>query len=301
MIYQSTIKNSSSNAPEQKIAADPKNATYIIEGEEIALVNGKSEKEIAPGSASKIITQYFGNEVKNDFNGDGAEDVAFLLTQNSGGSGTFYYVAVVLGTGNNYGGYEGTNAVFLGDRIAPQTTEFQNGEIIVNYADRKTSEPMSTSPSIGITRVFSVESSVLNEITSESAKKEQACLIAGGTIGTELCCKSSGDFPNSCLIGACGCSAENSHEVKFCNCGIDSCFDGSKCIGTGEQDITFCQPSQRQGDACFQIYDPVCAKVNIQCIKAPCDPVYQTFSNACEACRNSLVESYTKDECVNIE
>ena len=45
----------------------PKNATYNIEGQKVTLKNGLSEVEIAPGSASKIVTRYFGNEVKHDF------------------------------------------------------------------------------------------------------------------------------------------------------------------------------------------------------------------------------------------
>ncbi|MFA4998668.1 MAG: hypothetical protein WC514_01480 [Candidatus Paceibacterota bacterium] len=114
-IYQSKIGKPSTVSPEQKITIDPKNATYLIENEEVTLVNGRSEKEIVPDSASKAITQYFGNEVKADFNGDGTEDVAFILTQNSGGSGTFYYVAAVLDLKD---GYKGTNAILLGDRIA---------------------------------------------------------------------------------------------------------------------------------------------------------------------------------------
>lgn len=58
-----------------------------------------------------------------------------------------------------------------------------------------------------------------------------------------------------------------------------------------------CKVEQRNIDACAAIYDPVCAKVNIQCIKAPCDPINQTFSNSCTACNNPLVESYAGGEC----
>ena len=60
--------------------------------------------------------------------------------------------------------------------------------------------------------------------------KEQVCIDAGGTVSTSLCCKSSDDFPNLCLIGPCGCSPENSHQVKICECGPDRCFDGNQCI-----------------------------------------------------------------------
>lgn len=58
-----------------------------------------------------------------------------------------------------------------------------------------------------------------------------------------------------------------------------------------------CLDDQRKADVCVQIYAPVCATVQIQCIKAPCYPIEQTFSNPCEACRNSLVETYTEGEC----
>ena len=65
------------------------------------------------------------------------------------------------------------------------------------------------------------------------ASAEQACTSSGGTVGTYLCCLSSGDFPNSCLIGACGCSPDNSHEVKVCNCPEGTCFDGTGCVAQG--------------------------------------------------------------------
>ncbi|MFA5954643.1 MAG: hypothetical protein WC817_03860 [Patescibacteria group bacterium] len=52
-----------------------------------------------------------------------------------------------------------------------------------------------------------------------------------------------------------------------------------------------CLPSQRN-KLCTQEFDPVCATVNVQCVKAPCNPVRQTFSNGCMACSNSLVSSY---------
>ncbi len=122
------------------------NATYTIEGVPVLLVNGVSEVAAAPGSVSKVTTKVFGNEALGDVNNDGVSDVAFLITQNKGGSGTFYYVVAALKTP---AGYQGTNAVLLGDRIAPQTTRIENGEIIVNYADRNQGEPMTTKPSLG--------------------------------------------------------------------------------------------------------------------------------------------------------
>ncbi len=140
----------------QVLAQDYKNATYIIEGQPITLTNGLSEMEAAPGSATKITTRYFGNEVKHDLNNDGREDVAFLLTQETGGSGTFFYIVAALNTPT---GYIGSQAFLLGDRIAPQTTEIDEGKtttgtnrenvIVVNYAVRLPGEPFATPPSLG--------------------------------------------------------------------------------------------------------------------------------------------------------
>ena len=59
---------------------------------------------------------------------------------------------------------------------------------------------------------------------------EQACLDSGGTVEITSCCLTASDFPNLCLIGACSCSTENSHDVKTCNCGEGKCFDGTICV-----------------------------------------------------------------------
>ncbi len=61
--------------------------------------------------------------------------------------------------------------------------------------------------------------------------------------------------------------------------------------------VTECLPEQRDVDACIEIYQPVCATENVQCVTAPCDPVQETFANSCKACKNSLVSSYTNGEC----
>jgi len=58
---------------------------------------------------------------------------------------------------------------------------------------------------------------------------EKACIDSGGTVTIADCCKSASDFPNSCLIGACGCSSDNSKQVKTCDC-KDGCWDGTKCV-----------------------------------------------------------------------
>lgn len=140
--------------PDCAIAEGYKNAAYTIEGKSIRLVNGYAETSAAPGSAAKLITKYFGDDASGDLNGDGAPDVAFILTQTSGGSGTFYYVVAAQKTPN---GYTGTNGVLLGDRIAPQTIEIRNGEVVANYADRPAGAPMTNPPSVGVSKYLHLE------------------------------------------------------------------------------------------------------------------------------------------------
>ncbi len=138
------------NLPIKKINS-PKNATYIIENKEITLKDGESILPITPESATNITTKYFGNEIQYDLNNDGRPDSVFIITQNNGGSGTFYYVVAGINTEN---GYIGSHAILLGDRIAPQTTEISQDKsmkdvIVVNYADRKENEPFTTQPWVG--------------------------------------------------------------------------------------------------------------------------------------------------------
>ncbi|MEI7777332.1 MAG: hypothetical protein WCI52_01885 [bacterium] len=143
------------NHNQTPIAFDGKNTSFEIDGSTVNLVNGVSEISVAPGSASKITTRYFGNEARGDLNGDGLDDVAFIVTQDGGGSGTFYYVVVAL---KNLDGYKNTNAFLIGDRIAPQTLEINTSakELYVNFAERKPGEPMSVEPSVGATMILKV-------------------------------------------------------------------------------------------------------------------------------------------------
>lgn len=139
--------------------ADYRSAEFTIEGRRVALIDGRAETPAAPGSAATIVTRLFGNEVRHDLNGDGRDDVVFLLTQETGGSGVFYYVVAALA---NDDGYIGSQAVLLGDRIAPQTIEIDADHIItVNYADRAPGESFATPPSVGTSIRLKLDSDTL--------------------------------------------------------------------------------------------------------------------------------------------
>ena len=59
---------------------------------------------------------------------------------------------------------------------------------------------------------------------------EQGCLSSGGTVAPASCCAGTGDFPDTCAVGACGCAPDASHAVRACDCAAGSCFDGSGCV-----------------------------------------------------------------------
>jgi len=131
----------SSSAP-SIITNDYKTAKYFIENKWITL-----------GTEG---TKYFGNEVFHDLDDDEREDVAFILTYEPGGSGTFFYAVAALNTPD---GYIGSEVYLLGDRIAPMPTNIDEGMtsrgtyrknvIVFNYADRLPEEPFTKRPSIG--------------------------------------------------------------------------------------------------------------------------------------------------------
>lgn len=125
---------------------DVLNMSYAIDGETFTLVNGKAEKAYASDSATKNILSIFGRPLYADLDKDGDEDAALWLVNNPGGSGAFYYAVLAINNGNDS---FTTNALLLGDRIAPQTLEFNSDRALFNYAERRFGEPMTTRPSMG--------------------------------------------------------------------------------------------------------------------------------------------------------
>lgn len=55
--------------------------------------------------------------------------------------------------------------------------------------------------------------------------------------------------------------------------------------------FVFAQPAW-DDIVCTMQYDPVCALVQIQCITTPCDPIPETFGNACEMSRRWDMATY---------
>lgn len=127
------------------LASDPLNAVYRIEGEDVALVNGRAEHPAAPGAASLVRTVVVGDVAYGDLDADGDDDAVVWLSHETGGSGTFYYVAAALDEPN---GYRGTTAFFIGDRIDPGALTIADGIVRADYLDRPPGTAMAEPPTL---------------------------------------------------------------------------------------------------------------------------------------------------------
>lgn len=159
-IFDKDIQAGQETATEKALTTkDLMNSTFIISDTKVILQNGSEERALLPDSASEVVTKYFGNEVFTDINNDGKKDAVFLVTQNAGGSGTFFYAVGLVSTKF---GYTGTKAILIGDRIAPQSTVAMSGGLVdINYADRKPTDPMTTQPSIGKTLTIKLDAKTM--------------------------------------------------------------------------------------------------------------------------------------------
>ncbi len=157
--------------------AGPLNATYSIDGSSFTLRDGQFEMPAAPGSAATITLNVFGAPAYGELDDDREADAAVILVVESGGSGTFYYLAAAI---KGEDGYRGTNAVLLGDRLLPQFVRVQNRAIAAGFRDRAPSESFASTPTIDVTRYAILEGQTLTPVPSDS---EQSGWV---TIGHEV-------------------------------------------------------------------------------------------------------------------
>ncbi len=159
--YNKLVNINTSATSTKNVNFDPLNFTYNIEGEKIKLVNGNSVSDVVPGSVEKLETTTFDKPAVGDLNGDGKNDSAILLVQDSGGSGLFYYLVAVI---NDAGVAKNTNSIFIGDRIEPVSVVIKANRIELNYVDRNPNEPMTADPTVKIKKTFEVRDTNLVEV-----------------------------------------------------------------------------------------------------------------------------------------
>lgn len=106
------------------------NMTYAgIYEEPVTLTDGSFEGEpFVEGGASRPTVQLTDVTAMGDLNGDGIEDGAVILTESSGGSGTFYYLAAVI---DEAGEFSNVSTTLLGDRTRIESLRIEEETIVV--------------------------------------------------------------------------------------------------------------------------------------------------------------------------
>jgi hypothetical protein len=79
--------------------------------------------------------------------------------------------------------------------------------------------------------------------------------------------------------------------------GPDCTFTCPSAVDPVSPNEIVCTKEQKEADVCIEIYAPVCAQVQVECVTTPCDSVPQTFPNGCFACASDRVISYTEGMC----
>jgi hypothetical protein len=120
---------------------DLKNAEYQgIYPEVVKLTDGQYEGEpFVEGGASRPTVLFAEPYASGDLDGDSVDDAAVLLVENSGGSGSFVYLAAVLNRG---GRPENVDTQLLGDRAQIQSLAIANGQISVTMITHGPDDPM---------------------------------------------------------------------------------------------------------------------------------------------------------------
>lgn len=94
--------------------------------------------------------------------------------------------------------------------------------------------------------------------------------------------------------------SEVNAENYVCTMDAKMCSDGSFVWRTWPNcEFEKCS-DEVEKKACTREYMPVCWEVQVQCIKAPCYPIMQTFSNKCELWNNSLAKFVWEWTCESI-
>lgn len=92
----------------------------------VTLVGGKVEA-IDPPDNLKVTGRLIEPIALGDLNGDGAGDAAFTIAVNTGGSGTFHILVVLLAKTNQVASLQ------VGDRIQEKQLSIQDSKIVLEY------------------------------------------------------------------------------------------------------------------------------------------------------------------------
>lgn len=153
-------------APQGLSPQDLANATYQgIYEQPITLTNGIYEGEpFVEGGASRPTVTFVETPIAyGDLNGDGQDDAAVLLAENSGGSGTFVYLAAVV---SQDGQPANVATTLLGDRVQVNALNIENNQVVVDMVQAGPDDPLCC-PSQEVIKTYELQGDQLVETSSQ--------------------------------------------------------------------------------------------------------------------------------------
>jgi uncharacterized protein len=144
---------------------DYKNAIYRVDDRDVTLLEGQHTQSAAADSAAQEITHIVEPPAHVAGKLGGRNAVAVFLSEQGGGSGTFYYVALAFDDGRG-------TTFKVGDRIQPVSIAINGDDLVVGYLDRNADEPMAVPPTVPRERHFAyMNGQILERPSAATAAK----------------------------------------------------------------------------------------------------------------------------------
>ena len=151
--------------------ADLERATYLTENTdagEATLEDGEFREPLAPDSAGELVIQlgkWAAGDIDGRSSGQSGDDAATITIEQTGGSGTFYFLHALVGED---GDLRDAGVAFIGDRIRVEGVSIHDGVIVVALLDRAPEAAMASEPTVAVIRRFALKSGELVELEAAS-------------------------------------------------------------------------------------------------------------------------------------
>ena len=141
------------------------NLNYLgIYDQPVQLADGRYEgMPYVEGGASRPVVRLADLRAEGSLSGDAIDEIAVLLSESSGGSGTHIYLGIVE---NRQGQPRNVATIGLGDRIQVRSLSIENGYIQLELITTGPGEP-ACCPTLAVRKSFGLENDRLVEVFSE--------------------------------------------------------------------------------------------------------------------------------------